>query len=1755
MKKANCGVTSSNGLAAKDMAQVVEVVSKEVTDAQLEQAFTPLEDQLAIEFVADLAFEVFKEETAGIETVEEINTKFQELFRGEDNVWNTTVFEKLQDLYEQNIEVMTDELDVKLTKVSELFGEPGTELNNPFLLDVLKQFNQRGYGLTFSKELTTDERENWQVTVNTVDTYTRLGDKLKLKLSNLTKMKLVNDELVPELGFLNNEVKYPLGYVHGILMHKLGNSPDPDLYMQRLTDNDNHPVIRQLFDNLTDREEAALNTEIYSKIAQNTKYEYIDSIVSSFTFLSMGQEETITTSFVTNANERTFKQVILKQLLTDVKVRNILVNNGVDGSDDFVALKLTEMSHAEVVAMAKKVGLMDTSVTIPADQETNLKLLLQAVQSELGRGMDIFAITNKPINSNALEGLADFLTRHQDATINTTHRNAKGETVNEFNRSNYLTRFITTFQELRGELRNKKFAHILNDPHYKNSVLLQHLKDGIVKIKIINSLKLRGETQATEYSNMVERQLAIQQLMVFNQSPNSFIITNPTHSDAGIQTGLEINKKPLEYEAAVEEILKLAIRERALVDNRPDLQEGNGHIFFDYLDGVDPADFKKTIQTNVARQVKEYQKYLTGFNIIEDSNSDKGLVGVDGLFRKDNVNDLTAKFLMNQLVYQTEAVWLLNGDPSFYGKIDYSKKEGKGNGGIAALYKRAKQIWSPVIFTMPGAKWYPAASKLFSKFKNGIKVRETFKMQIFSEVDTFTQSFQDWLTEYHPDYKGNFNTSSLTDAQSFIDPIRFLEQSIGLAEWTQEKQDALERVIMGQFNQSDEVLFGAIKPFYFNFHERTNADGSTYAHPFQNKDSEIVMLPYEGIEIQENGKPNPNFNPFHKFMLEKMGYEFTKTSVSITPERIHERLTSSTYFDKFTFDSAVKAGHNKSDSLGVTDHIEGSKSVEERVADILQKYLSNFGISVQDIEKLKDDSLDELGVADILSKIAYIKDRKDLPPVAGKFIAYMMQYNPLVSNIIKDLATRNGEYKEEYSAIYFVGSGLGKSTLAAKRPDKFKDMDDLIGQAVKKAYPKKTFNQKDSSELLWKDDGVRTALRELIDKYKDTHIILSPINKSKLKSLGYSYTKYYTAQDSSRTVADIANREKDAYTITEDAYNELYKTPYAGEKNLVEVGDYISNEFTGDLAGEGVNQFGTDFFTITNYNELDKDKYLDQVGNLIAKGLKNKLHRTHSLYEKIKKVIKEFFNSDIKGNVEMIQQNITKIVDGIVNQDKDMITASKFKPGAAGKTVSKVSIEQALTKDAFGKSIIEKLSQYKFILTGSTALSEQGTILRPEENPLHDIDWVSPYNSNQTADIFKEEYPDAIKIRDIVSEDYVTDTYLIAPEGHSVINADIVDYNGRIIVNSYDVANAEGKVVGTFRFKKPEGGTRKKEIITGVEAKLIDFFSPTNDKLTPPPFEYTTKEGLTIYLANWKATFKAKLEYARIKDIWDYNRFIPNGFEPYVDNSRSVVEMDSAAYGKQMETPNHIFDDEQKMAVQVRKNIIKDINPEQYYNVAGKATKGSDLIINFNKLELANLKIDLDKVNQTFFTKEGEVDMPRILQALQLEVNRRDLDSRYLELLQVTPTGGTPLPLDHPAFVYTVRQVVNAMYSKRVITQKLTNGVSYVNLSPAGYTPPQVKFRNGAIDYYEAYAPIHNSALKQFIKPNEVLDKATLTERAMEAGISEVNVNKMIDGIVWRIPNEGPFTIFHIKVTKFFASERGGSIVLPLEITTIGGID
>jgi hypothetical protein len=416
----------------------------------------------------------------------------------------------------------------------------------------------------------------------------------------------------------------------------------------------------------------------------------------------------------------------------------------------------------------------------------------------------------------------------------------------------------------------------------------------------------------------------------------------------------------------------------------------------------------------------------------------------------------------------------------------------------------------------------------------------------------------------------------------------------------------------------------------------------------------------------------------------------------------------------------------KGEVINTPVNIDGAsiKKAGKDTSKLLETYLKSFGIKVKDINEIKSKlSIDEIGFADILNKIAYVKDKDALPDVAGEFIAYMMQYNPLVKDIIRELA-------------------------------------------------------------------------------------------------------------------------------------------------------------------------GT-----TDYKSIkDKDKYFKIVGKLINEDLRNKSKGEYSksLLGKIAKLILEFFKTLRKDvNIELINTNIGIITNNILQQNVDLITGNKYKPGEYGKPTKLLTIEQALETDKFGSSIVKRLSKEGFILTGSTALAEQGTVLRPEENPLHDIDWVSPFTRTETKSKFLNVYPDAVFLREIMNEKkgYTTDTYMLPPAGYKISNFRTVtvqakDGTNRVMLENYDVVNKKtGKVEGTYRIettdyvgKDEQTYTRSKEVIEGVEAKPIDFF--TYEKYDKKkPFDYTTKDGDVIQLSNWVDVFTAKLEFVRLKDVWDYNRFIPNVVE------------------------------------------------------------------------------------------------------------------------------------------------------------------------------------------------------------------------------------------------------------------------------------
>jgi hypothetical protein len=207
---------------------------------------------------------------------------------------------------------------------------------------------------------------------------------------------------------------------------------------------------------------------------------------------------------------------------------------------------------------------------------------------------------------------------------------------------------------------------------------------------------------------------------------------------------------------------------------------------------------------------------------------------------------------------------------------------------------------------------------------------------------------------------------------------------------------------------------------------------------------------------------------------------------------------------------------------------------------VLQTYLSGFGITVKDISEMKSRiGIDEFGFADMISKIIYTKDKQSIGPLAGEFIAYMMQHNNLIKDIIVELSK------------------------------------------------------------------------------------------------------------------------------TDD------------------------------------------------YKGLSKSKYFKLIGELITQDLQNKIDKKNSvsLLNLIKQLIKKFFNIVSKVNVQLINTNIGIITNNILQQNKKLVTASLYKPGAIGKAVSQVSIEEALSKDKFGASIVKQLSKEGFILTGSTSLAAQGTVL------------------------------------------------------------------------------------------------------------------------------------------------------------------------------------------------------------------------------------------------------------------------------------------------------------------------------------------------------------------------------------------------------------------------------------------------------------
>jgi len=285
---------------------------------------------------------------------------------------------------------------------------------------------------------------------------------------------------------------------------------------------------------------------------------------------------------------------------------------------------------------------------------------------------------------------------------------------------------------------------------------------------------------------------------------------------------------------------------------------------------------------------------------------------------------------------------------------------------------------------------------------------------------------------------------------------------------------------------------------------------------------------------------------------------------------------------------------------------------------------------------------------------------------------------------------------------------------------------------------------------------------------------------------------------------------------------------------------------------EGYSKVYNDYYS-TYEGDIEKIK-VEAVGKFIALHLiKQEPTVSKEIKENIFKTLWKFVLQlfEYKNDLQQLNRYAKEIATKVFNNEMLLDINNNS-------DVALVDFKTALKNDFLATQIHNKMKNY-FTLTGSAALSTQGTIYRKSKNLLHDLDYIAS-EGQLVENKIKELFPNSIKFHNGWRHgDYTTKSYIVPPLGISIINVNRENGNW---VEEYDLIDKNLKVVGSYTSKIIDGVRKVRQI--GIKALCIDVFDYDKSKSSETFLEFT----------NWDAIFKAKLEFAREKDIKDWVNFI-----------------------------------------------------------------------------------------------------------------------------------------------------------------------------------------------------------------------------------------------------------------------------------------
>ena len=307
---------------------------------------------------------------------------------------------------------------------------------------------------------------------------------------------------------------------------------------------------------------------------------------------------------------------------------------------------------------------------------------------------------------------------------------------------------------------------------------------------------------------------------------------------------------------------------------------------------------------------------------------------------------------------------------------------------------------------------------------------------------------------------------------------------------------------------------------------------------------------------------------------------------------------------------------------------------------------------------------------------------------------------------------------------------------------------------------------------------------------------------------------------------------------------------------------------------------------------LYRDDVFKEVGKQIAKELKKHFGedyanvKTNKENHSIWTIIKNFFHNLGKkillNHSKKLEDEknvfVKDIVEALGREDFSRIQGPRVKPGT-DKMASRVDIEKALRENPFEENIIRKLGENGISLAGSASIALEGSLYRPSENPLHDIDFSAGDKSSK-AKLDK-------LLPKIFGKDQIHFASIIPDEKGK--GNDTVTY---VMLDRPFTVKKEGKNDTYYDLDGNYLGKRTSysdlELVDGVKGKMLDFFVGPN-KASEYGVHTETLNGNKYLISNSNAAMAAKILWARPKDMYDYKNFVPNKVSVLSDADRSAL--------------------------------------------------------------------------------------------------------------------------------------------------------------------------------------------------------------------------------------------------------------------------